>query len=133
MSERKKKKKGQNCFAQLKSVLFDLLCVWDLSSERWQSTLFRIFSPQKRRQDISAVTKQTTDRLEERLVRTEGELDRQQVFAGRDNVVFYRIQEVVRDRVCRRLCSKRNMGLYVHRNHSGLLGTGKLGGREFYI
>ena len=23
------------------------------------------------------------------------------------------------------------MGLYVHRNHSGLLGTGKLGGREF--
>ena len=22
------------------------------------------------------------------------------------------------------------MGLYVHRNHSGLLGTGKLGGRE---
>ena len=24
-----------------------------------------------------------------------------------------------------------NMGLYVHRNHLGLLGTGKLGGREF--
>ena len=23
------------------------------------------------------------------------------------------------------------MGLYVHRNYSGLLGTGKLGGREF--
>ena len=26
-----------------------------------------------------------------------------------------------------------NMGLYVHRNHSGLLGMGKLGGQEFYI
>ena len=26
-----------------------------------------------------------------------------------------------------------NMGLYVHRNHEGLLGTGKLGGREFFV
>ena len=26
---------------------------------------------------------------------------------------------------------KGNMGLYVHRNHKGLLGTGKLGGQEF--
>ena len=29
--------------------------------------------------------------------------------------------------------TKGNMGLYVHRNHSGLLGTGKLGGQEFCI
>ena len=29
--------------------------------------------------------------------------------------------------------TKGSIGLYVHRNHYGLLGTGKLGGREFYI
>ena len=26
-----------------------------------------------------------------------------------------------------------NLGLYVQRNHYGLLGTGNLGGREFYV
>ena len=26
-----------------------------------------------------------------------------------------------------------NIWLYFHRNHEGLLGTGKLGGQEFYI
>ena len=26
-----------------------------------------------------------------------------------------------------------NFGFYVHRNHEGLLGTGKLGGQELYI
>ena len=32
---------------------------------------------------------------------------------------------------CQNSVEKGNMGLYVHRNHEGLLGTGKLGGREF--
>ena len=45
---------------------------------------------QKRQEDISAVKKQT-DRLEE-------ELERQRVFARRENIVFYGIPEMVHDR-----------------------------------
>ena len=51
----------------------------------------------KRQKGISAVKKQT-DKLEEKLVRVEKEQERQRVFAWRDNVVFYRIPEVVHDR-----------------------------------
>ena len=52
---------------------------------------------QKRQDDISAVKKQT-ERLNERLVRMEEELERQKIFARRNNIVFYGIPEVVHDR-----------------------------------
>ena len=32
-----------SCFVQLKTILFNLLCVVDLFSEHWQSTLFENF------------------------------------------------------------------------------------------
>ena len=51
---------------------------------------------QKRQEDISAVKKQT-DRLERKIPRME-ELERQRVFARRENIVFYGIPEVVHDR-----------------------------------
>ena len=52
---------------------------------------------QKRQEDISAVKKQT-DRLEQKILRMEEELERQRVFARRENIVFYGIPAVVHDR-----------------------------------
>ena len=55
-------------------------------------------------------------------------------FTGPTGVFMFRGMDFThRNRTQVNTCRKGNMGLYVHRNHWGLLRTGKLGGREFYI
>ena len=57
------KSRNLSCFVQLKSFLFNPLCVFDLFSKGWQSTLFEIFffcDPKITTRSIIAFTGQCT-------------------------------------------------------------------------
>ena len=66
---------------------------------------------QKRQGDISAVKKQR-ERLDERLVRMEEEVERQEIFARRSNTVFYGIPEVVHDRESDADCARTLVNIF---------------------